>query len=338
MNYIMCQEPGQIKLLQKDAPARKSGEALIKITRVGLCGTDYHAFAGRQPFFSYPRILGHELAGKIIEVGPNNQGFEVGDQVMVSPYFFCGKCIACRQGKTNCCTNLKLFGVHIDGGMQEYFSYPLSHLIKANGLSPEALAIVEPLAIGAHAISRVAVQPGEFVVVMGCGPIGVGIIAQAKIAGAKVIAFDINPDRLKYCQEKLGIEHTVLATDKPQQRIKEITNGDLATLVLDATGNKRAIEQGVEYLAHGGRYGIVGLYKGPLQFEHPYIHARELSLLCCRNAVQKDLNHVVTLLQEGLFPVNQYVTHLLPYQELPQRISQLGAPNSGVMKAITVWD
>ena len=338
MDYIICHKPGHLELAQKALPKRKAGEALVKITRVGICGTDYHAFAGRQPFFTYPRILGHELAGKIVEVSSNDYGFEVGDQVMVSPYFFCGHCIACRNGKTNCCTSLELFGVHMDGGMQEYFSYPLSHLIKANDLSPEALAVVEPLAIGAHALARVAVQKEEYMLVMGCGPIGTGIIAQARIAGAKVIALDINEDRLNYCREKLGVEYTVNGLKDPLNRLKEITSGDLPTLVMDATGNRKAIETGVQYLAHGGRYGIVGLYKGPLEFEHPYIHARELSVLCCRNATQQDLGAVLGLLRKGLFPVEQYVTHTLPYKELPKQIEVLGAPGSGVMKALTVWD
>ncbi|MEM1123240.1 MAG: alcohol dehydrogenase catalytic domain-containing protein, partial [Bacteroidota bacterium] len=195
MKYIVCEKPGQFILKEKEMPQRKAGEAILKIKQVGICGTDLHAYGGNQAFFTYPRILGHELAAEVAEIGDNKQGLSVGDKVIIMPYVSCGKCIACRNGKPNCCTNIRVLGVHSDGGMQEYFAVPTNILIPAGNLSLSEIALVEPLAIGAHAIRRANVQRGENIVVVGCGPIGIGLMKLAQMDGARVIALDVNEDR-----------------------------------------------------------------------------------------------------------------------------------------------
>ena len=130
MKAIICERPGQLMMKEIDPPHPKPGKALVRIRRVGICGTDLHAFRGEQPYFTYPRILGHELSGEIVGIGENPYSLKVGDPVVIIPYVSCGKCIACMQGKTNCCTRINLFGVHWDGGMQEYLSVPIDHLIR----------------------------------------------------------------------------------------------------------------------------------------------------------------------------------------------------------------
>src|SRR5688572_24296428 len=205
MKILTCTSPGQFEYGSGTKPDLTKGQAILKVKRIGICGTDLHAFEGTQPYFSYPRVLGHELA---LEVEQAN-GFEKGEAVTIVPYFNCGQCIACRSGKPNCCVRLNVFGVHIDGGMKEYISVPQSSLVKGEGLSFDELALVEPLAIGAHGVSRAAVQPGEFVLVVGAGPIGLGIMEFARIAGGKVIALDINEQRLSFCKEKLAIPFTI---------------------------------------------------------------------------------------------------------------------------------
>ena len=316
MKFISCQEPGSFRFAERSAPSPKTGEALLKMTRVGICGTDLHAYQGNQPFFSYPRILGHELAAEVISVGPNKQGLEAGDQVAIMPYLSCGHCIACRNGKTNCCTTLKVLGVHIDGGMQEIISLPTEILIKANHLSPDQIAIIEPLSIGAHAVRRAQIQAGEKVVVMGCGPIGIGIMQLAKLQGAEIIALDINPQRLEYAKQSLDIEHLVDVRKNPVEQVLEITNGDLATAVFDATGNQASLQSGPNYLAHGGRYILVGLLKGDLTYYHPAIHAKETSILCSRNATLEDFAHVMDVLANGQFPVDKYITHRVDFDQM----------------------
>src|SRR4030095_3917974 len=205
MKTLVCTEPGKLEYAKAIKPQLKKGHAIIKIKRIGICGTDLHAFEGTQPFFTYPRILGHELAGELIEYD-NAPGFELGESVSFIPYFNCFNCIACRNGKPNCCTRLQVCGVHINGGMAEYLSVPSTSLLHGNGLGFDELALVEPLAIGAHGIRRAQIQQGEFVLVIGAGPIGLGTMEFARIAGANVIALDINEKRLQFCKERIAVK------------------------------------------------------------------------------------------------------------------------------------
>ncbi len=334
MKYIICQEPGKFFLREKPEPAKKPGEALLKVRNIGICGTDLHAYTGQQAFFSYPRILGHELATEIIAIDPNSKGLKVGDRAIIMPYVSCGECFACRQGKTNCCSNIRVLGVHADGGMQEIISVPADLLIPADSLSWDEMAIAEPLAIGAHAIRRSDLKKGETAVVVGCGPIGVGIMMFAKNEGANIIALDMNDKRLRYVKERIGVDHTVNVSDDPLQSINEITNSDLAHVVYDATGNKRALETGVQFMGHGGRYVLVGLSKGELIFKHPEIHAKETTLMCSRNATEEDFEYVIKVLKRGRFPVDSFITHRVPFTEMIDHFDSWLKPETGVIKAV----
>lgn len=337
MNYIVCQEPGDFQLQQKELPVAGEGEALLKVHRVGICGTDLHAYAGNQAFFSYPRILGHELSAEILEIGVNEQGLSAGDSVIIMPYLSCGKCIACRNGKTNCCTNIRVLGVHTDGGMQEVITLPTDVLMPAGKLSHDEIAIVEPLAIGAHALRRAAVQNGETIVIVGCGPIGIGMMALARIVGCTIIALDTNQQRLDFVRDEIGVDHIVNVLDDPLKAVMEITGGELATAVFDATGSKRALESGVDYMSHGGRYVLVGLSKGDLTFTHPKIHAKETTLMCSRNATFDDFNWVKDTLEGGRFPTDKFITHSVPYSEMIGQFDDWLKPETGVIKAMVTW-
>ena len=336
MKYIVCEEPNNFQLKEKEAPQKKEGEALLKVHRVGICGTDLHAYAGNQAFFKYPRILGHELAAEILEIDENEQGLKKGDHVIIMPYVSCGKCIACRNGKTNCCENIQVLGVHTDGGMQEIISVRNDLLIPANGLDFNEMAIVEPLAIGAHAIRRAGVKPGETIVVIGCGPIGIGLMKLAQIFGAEVIALDTNNNRLEYAKNDIGVKNTFNVMENPLEKIDEVTSGDLATAVFDATGNKRALESGTDYMSHGGRFVLVGLSKGELTYEHPKIHAKETTLLCSRNATLEDFQFVIAHLKE--FPTASFVTHQVHYNKMIQSFDSWLDPKAGVIKAMVEFD
>lgn len=333
MNYIVCEKPGQFELKEKDPPVRGENEALLKVKKVGICGTDLHAYAGNQAFFTYPRILGHELATVVVEIPDNPQGIKAGDNVVVMPYVSCKKCIACRNGKTNCCTNIKVLGVHTDGGMQEIITVPTDLLIPAQKLSDDEMAVVEPLAIGAHAIRRANLQSGETIVVVGCGPIGIGIMKLAQIAGCKVIAIDMNQQRLDYAKESIGVDHVVMGGTGAAEKIAAITNGDMATAVFDATGHKGALEAGPDYMSHGGRYVLVGLSKGELTFTHPAIHAKETTIMCSRNATLEDFQHVIDVLQKGEFPIDSFITHNVGYAEMINHFDNWLDPANGVIKA-----
>ena len=331
IKYIVCEKPGKFLLKEKEAPKRKEGEALLKINKVGICGTDLHAYSGNQAFFTYPRILGHELASEVLEISENTRGIKTGDKVVVMPYISCGECIACINKKTNCCTNITVLGVHGDGGMQEQITVPADILLPANNLSNDQMAIVEPLAIGAHAVRRANIKPNETIVVVGCGPIGIGIMKLAQIAGAKVIAIDMNEQRLAYAKEKIGVDYIVKAGKDAVGNISKITNGDLCTAVFDASGNKYALEDCPNYMSHGGRFVLVGLSKGDLTYNHPAVHSKEMTLMCSRNATTEDFEHVINVLDQ--FPTESFITHNVPYAEMIENFDSWLQPETGVIKA-----
>lgn len=334
MKYIVCKAPGTFLMEEKNPPKRKKGEALLRITKIGICGTDLHAYQGNQSFFTYPRILGHELAAEIIEIGDNSQGLKPGDMVIIMPYLSCGKCIACRNGKTNCCTDIAVLGVHTDGGMQEIISLPVNILIPSGTLTDREIALVEPLAIGAHSLRRAKLQKGETVLVVGCGPIGLGIIKLAQLAGAKVIAMDVNSQRLEFAKSAFGVRHLVNAMENSLQTLLACNDNELPTAVIDASGNKKALESGVQYMAHGGKYILVGHHKGDLSFNHPYIHSKEATIMCSRNATIEDMLEVKRVLESGDFPTEAYITHEVPFVEMIKNFDSWLQPETGVVKAM----
>ena len=331
MKYIVCEKPRKLLLKEKEAPVRKENEALLQINKVGICGTDLHAYAGNQAYFEYPKIFGHELASEVIDIGENDKGIKIGDKVVVMPYISCGVCFACNRGKTNCCENITVLGVHADGGLQEQISVPIDILLPANHLSDDQMAIVEPLAIGAHAIRRSGIETDETVAVVGCGPIGIGIMKLAQIAGAKVIALDMNVQRLNYAKDKIGVDHVVNVGGNALREVTEITNGDLCSVVFDASGNKNALETCPDYMSNGGKFVLVGLSKGELTYSHPKVHAKEMTLLCSRNATQEDFEHVMTILDQ--FPTSSFITHNVPFIKMTEHFDSWLDPTTGVIKA-----
>lgn len=334
MKTLICTVPGQLDYGDIEQPALQPDHALIKVKRIGICGTDLHAYEGTQPFFNYPRILGHELSGELVDF-ENAPGFEKGEAVSVIPYFSCGTCIACRKGKPNCCTDIKVFGVHIDGGMKEYITVPSKYLLHGEGLSFDELALVEPLAIGAHGVRRADVKQDDYVLVIGAGPIGLGTMEFARIAGAKVIALDVNEARLEFCRQHLNVHATVNAMDSNvADQLRDITEGDMPTAVIDATGNLKAINNAINYLAHGGNYVLIGLQKEPFSFSHPEFHKRETTLMSSRNATREDFEHVIQSMKAGLVNPKTYITHTVPFDAVKANFESWLDPKTGVIKAM----
>ncbi|KQM76998.1 alcohol dehydrogenase [Pedobacter sp. Leaf216] len=337
MKALICKSPGEFNYVEKDLPAVKENNVLLKMKRLGICGTDYHAFEGTQPFFAYPRILGHEIAAEVVETASQNN-FKPGDLVTISPYFSCGHCIACRNGKSNCCVNMQVFGVHIDGAMQEYISVPADAVVAGQGLSVDELALVEPLAIGAHGVGLADIRKEETVLIIGAGPIGLGTIAFAKIAGARVIVADVNYNRLAFCSDQLGVEYVInpIKTDV-FARLKEISNGDMATVVIDCTGNLNAINGSFKFLAHGGKFIMIGLQKGTIEVVHPEFHKREAMLMSSRNALPKDFAHVIDCIKQGVVKPLDFISHRLNLNAVKDQFSQLAGDQS-VIKALIDFD
>jgi len=333
MHVVTCCEPGTLALETREAPVPTSGEVLVRIRRVGVCGTDYHIFRGTQPYLSYPRVMGHELAG-VVETADAASGFAAGTPVCIMPYLFCGHCVACTKGKTNCCVNIQVLGVHRDGGLAELLAIDPRYLLDATGLTLDQAAMVEFLSIGYHAVRRAALSGGERVLVVGAGPIGMAVALFAGLRGADVTVLDGNAGRAGFCVERLGAQAAVVLGDDTQQRLADITEGAFFDAVFDATGNAKAMEKGFGYVAHGGSYVLVSIVAADITFNDPEFHKRETTLLGSRNATLDDFAAVIALIREGRVPTEAMHTHSAALADLPGVIEHWMSPGAGVIKAI----
>ncbi|SDK10411.1 2-desacetyl-2-hydroxyethyl bacteriochlorophyllide A dehydrogenase [Billgrantia gudaonensis] len=312
---------------------------MIRIRRVGICGTDIHAYGGNQPYFDYPRVLGHELSGDIVAVGDGIDPELIGQRAYVIPYLHCGECRACRHGKTNCCQNMQVIGVHRDGGMADYLSVPAEHLVTSRKLDSEQLALVECLAIGAHAVRRSATSTDELAVIVGAGPIGMGILQIARARGARTLVVDTNRDRLAFCRDMLGADGILHALeDDLEARIAHHNDGALADVVFDATGNPAAMNRGFTLAGHGARYVLVSVVKADITFNDPDFHKKELTLLGSRNATREDFETVTRLIESGELQPTAMITHRGPLEKLPTLMPQWCNPATGVIKAMVTCD
>lgn len=337
METLTLIEPGRMLLTQTEAPDRPpAGHAVVRVLRVGVCGTDLHAFRGRQPFFTYPRVLGHELGVEVVALASDVPPSElaIGDRCAVEPYLNCGACIACRRGTPNCCVHLRVLGVHVDGGMREFITVPAHKLHRSNVLSFDQLALIETLAIGAHAVDRAAVVAGETVLVIGAGPIGLTVIQFALTAGARVIALDLDARRLAFCQRQLGVEFVVPGGDGAMAEVRAITDDDLPVAVFDATGNLASMTEAFGYVAHGGRLVFVGLVQGDVSFHDPEFHRQELTLLASRNATTADFRRIIGLAETGQVDPAGGITHRVPFASAAAQFPDWVRPESGVIKAL----
>lgn len=336
MKAIQLNQPGSVAAIQLTEPAAPTaGEALVRVHRIGVCGTDIHAFGGRQPFFSYPRILGHELGVEVVAIGPEVSNVQKGDRCAVEPYINCRQCVACRRGKPNCCTSLQVLGVHTDGGMREQFMVPARKLHASAALSYDQLALVEPLGIGCHAVERAALEADEFVLVIGAGPIGLAVMQFAMEKGAQVIVLDIHDGRLEFCRGTLGVKHTIHGLrENVLEALQRITSGDLPTAVFDATGSSKSMAAAFEYAANGGRLVFVGLFQGEVTFNDPNFHKRELTLLASRNAQPDDFTRIINLIEAGRIDTAPWITHRAKFDEVVAQFPAWTEPKTGVIKAM----
>ena len=333
MRSLVCREPGALALEERPKPVRQGDEVLIRIRRVGICGTDMHIFRGRQPYLSYPRVMGHEFAGEV-EDAPAGGRFQPGDRVAVMPYFSCGDCVACRTGKTNCCVELEVLGVHRDGALADYVSVPERFVMSAEGLTLDQAAMIEFLAIGAHAVRRTAVKTDEKVLVVGAGPIGLGAALFARLRGARVWVVDSREDRLAFAARTIGVEQVVALSPQTASQLSDQTGGEFFDVVFDATGNPAAMQTGFGYVAHGGRYGLISVVSADITFSDPEFHKREITLLACRNATQEDFDTVVDAIRGGQAPTEAFASHRALLEDLPTILPAWIEPESHVIKAL----
>jgi len=321
-------KPGEFALEPRPAPIEApEGWVLIDIEAVGICGTDYHILEGKHPYLKYPRVIGHELSARVCEDG---SGWRAGDLVVVNPYISCGECRACRRGKPNCCSNIEVLGVHRDGGLCARLAVPATNLHAADGLSPLQAAMVEFLAIGAHAVRRSGIQKGDRTLVTGAGPIGLGTALFARLAGADVHLLDLSPARLEQAQRLFGFSKT-------HKVGSAILAGDLVDgfdVIFDATGSAKAIESGFQLLAHGSSYVLVSVVKDDICFNDAEFHKRETRIIGSRNATAEDFQHVMAAIRDGQIDTDALCSQTIPLEDFAERFPRLAQDRETLIKAI----
>jgi 2-desacetyl-2-hydroxyethyl bacteriochlorophyllide A dehydrogenase len=329
MRAISCPEPGKLTVVDIDKPQLKPGWVRVGIRHIGICGTDYHIFEGTHPFLQYPRIMGHELSGVVLDA--NGSDFAVGDPVVINPYLNCGHCPACLEGKPNCCETLSVIGVHSDGGMTEEIAMPAGNLYPAVGLTLEQAAMVEFLAIGAHAVRRTEIRPGWRVLVVGAGPIGLGAAIFARIAGGDVSVVDAATDKVE-ATRAMGLGAFHVGEFESQAFADKRRSGFDA--VLDATGSIKVMNSSIFHTRNGGHYTLVGVITGDLVWPDAEVHRRELTIRASRNATREDFDHVMESIRRGLVPTDQLRTHTMSFDQVVTELPRLTREREGLIKAI----
>ncbi len=336
MRAIQLLQPQQFRLIDIPEPNEPGpDEALVRVHRVGICGTDISGYLGKMPFYSYPRIPGHELGVEVVAVGSGVTNVKAGDTCSVEPYINNPASFASRRGRGNCCEDLQVLGVHTDGGMRPLFKLPARKLHVSKKLTMEQLALVETLAIGCHAVARCAPQKDEDVLVIGAGPIGLSVIEFVKLTGANLIVMDMVSSRLEFCRNTMGVKHTVQAGDGHEEKtLRDLTDGHLPTIVIDATGSNKSMSNALNYVGHTGKLVFVGITTDIVSFAHPLMHRREMTLLASRNAMPEDFDRIIHLIETGTINTQPWITHRTGFDDLIGLFPSFTKPETGVIKAI----
>ena len=324
MKALLLHEPEFASVESVPEPVRQPGEALLRVRRVGLCGSDLNSYRGRNPMVSYPRILGHEIAATIVEIDEGHAPFAVGMDVTVSPYTSCGGCASCLRGRGNACQFNQTFGVQRDGALAEYLCVPVDRLYPAR-LDLKSLCLVEPLTVGFHATARGRVTKTDTVAVIGCGGVGLGAVAAAAYRGAKTIAVDLDDQKLAIAQQA-GAQYTIHSQQQNlHEALQEFTGGRGPDVIVEAIGTPATFRAAVEEVAFTGRVVYIGYAKEPVSYETRLFVQKELDILGSRNAQPEDFRDVIRMLETGGFPVNAAVSATVPLADAPRILAEWSA-------------
>ncbi|HEU4606683.1 MAG TPA: alcohol dehydrogenase catalytic domain-containing protein, partial [Chitinophagaceae bacterium] len=310
------------------------GQVLLKMKCLGICGTDLHAYKGRQPFFTYPRILGHEMAAEIAAVGDQVTHLKPGDLCTVMPYRNTKIDQAVRNGHLNCGSGLAYMGVHEDGAMQEYMLFDADRVMVTNGLTAAQTAMIEPLTFGSHAVERADIAPNDTVLLVGAGPIGMMILSMGALKAARFIVTDTNEERLQFVRNKFKGVECLPANDQLSTSLAALLNGDAPVKVIDATGNRESMMKCFDYVAPGGTIVYVGLFIGNVEFYDPQFHAKEITLKASRAGLPEDFQKIIRLLRAGSINIDDLITHHLPFDSLADTFPGLYATEKLLIKAV----
>ncbi|MEW4490348.1 zinc-binding alcohol dehydrogenase family protein [Thalassoglobus sp. JC818] len=337
MKAIQLSQPKHFQKIDIDEPGSPGpGQAIVRTHRMGICGTDYSGYLGKMPFFSYPRIPGHELGVEVLEVGEDVTNVKPGDRCSVEPYMNCGECYACRKGQGNCCEKLNVIGVMVDGGLCEKFLIRADKLHSSEKLTYEQLALVETLGIGCHACDRGAPQEGDHVLIIGAGPIGLATLEFTRLTGATITVMDMVESRLQFCRDTYGVAHTIQfkGDGSELEQVAEITNGDKYVVVTDATGHNGSMSSALQYVAHTGSLVYVGITTAEVSFPHPALHKPEMTIKGSRNALPRDFSRIIRLIEGGTINTDPWITHRTSFDDVIDQFESFTKPESGVIKAV----
>ncbi|GHU66742.1 putative zinc-type alcohol dehydrogenase-like protein [Clostridia bacterium] len=338
MKAISIEKPNEIVVKQVSLPTVNSNEALVRIKSVMICGSDVSAYKGRGVQIDYPRIIGHEVAGVIEQVGENDGGLKNGDHVLLNPYIYCGECYSCKQGRTNACEQLEVLGVQTDGAMSEYFAHPTKLLIKVSNEIPwELVPLAEPLTIAMHALHRTKLTAGEHVVIIGVGSIGLYAAQIALAYGAVPIVLDVVDSRLENAK-KYGVKCVI--NNKKQDSIamiREITDGRMAEVVVEASGVKSEIRRTVDYASYLGRIAFTGWPTGETPILTPMITKKELDIRGSRTGVKEELEESILLMQSGKVDVKSVLSEVVAFDELPDAVRRIASNPTDYLKIGSVF-
>lgn len=333
MKAVKIEKPWEISCIELPEPQPQEGQALIQVKAAGICGSDIGAFRGANNLVSYPRIIGHEIAGEILSISEDNpKGLKPGDRVVADPYLFCGHCYPCSIGRTNCCVDLKVLGVHVDGGMSEYFAHPAHMLYKLPDSVPWELApIAEPLTISLHGIHRGSLKAGEHVAIIGAGPIGLLAAMSAKVYGAEPILIDLVKERLEFAKQ-LGIKKTICSkTEDPQKMVSQYTNGRMAELVMECSGANAAVRMSLDLVSNAGRITLTGWPKKETPLPTDLITKKEIDIRGARTSAG-EFEEAIRLIENNLVDVRQILTKVIGIEEAPEVIRDIEKNPGNYMK------
>lgn len=339
MKAVCLEKPWSISLVEKERPLPQAGEALIKVKSVGICGSDIGAFRGTNELVSYPRIIGHEIAGEIVEIPSENpKGFVIGDRVVVDPYLYCGHCYPCSISRTNCCTNLNVLGVHVNGGMTEYLCHSAAMLTKVpEGMSWEMAPLSEPLTIALHGLHRGKLQAGEHIIIFGAGPIGVLAALASLQYGATPIVVDPVEDRLAMVRA-LHIPYTINpTTESLVEKVNEYTKGRMAEMVMEASGANSAIRSSIDVVSHAGRVVLTGWPKHDTELPTGVFTKKELDIRGARTSAG-EFEEALELIASGKVPMQELLTKVIQLEEAPQMLKNIEANPGSYMKVVVRID
>lgn len=333
MKAVYMEKPWNIEISDVQMPEPKEGEALLRVKSAGICGSDIGAFRGTNGLVSYPRIIGHEIAGEVISIPENNKnGIKPGDRVIVDPYLYCGHCYPCSIGRTNCCVDLKVLGVHVDGGMAEYFCHPADMLLKVPDDMPwDIIPLAEPLTIALHGIHRLNLKAGEHIAINGAGPIGLLAAMVALHYGAEPIMIDLVKERLDFAKS-LGVRYTInLREEDLVEKVSEYTNGRMAECVMEASGANSAIRATLDIVSHAGRIALTGWPKQETPIPTDMITRKEVDVRGARTSAG-EFPEAIELIYHQKVDARRILTKVISIDEAPETIRDIEKNPGNYMK------